>query len=654
MGALFGLIILFLIIKVTISFGTIPFVCDVNSNFTDVKIPSLSECNKNNTKYTTINASIWKENYVELDSMLYRSIERICLTDYSNDFKFNILHTNNKIKGYKNEKTFEYPTNPTYNMLNGLNYNNRHSNRWLYNECYDKEYSTDTGRYAEIKKFKHRFYSDRSIILINDKSDDLIANKIIEKCFSNAVDTNINKGKCKYTDVVNNLHIQYMYLWNIQNISFELYKIFDSSVLPNIVNYKNGIFPYKLIEKTVTIKLVKNIIEIPSMNIGFDNIIVNTNDNIMTCLSDCKYYITYPITDSIICENKYFIGTINNYNYDYRCGITNLTKIREIWLKVFINKRKLVIDDDKDEFTIKYKNITNLIELESDKKELYKNLFGSENVYINIFDDNILPNSVYSGEINYYNLKIKNLIDNTYIICKNIKMYNKIIDALCNTNPYRCLVALFGINNIKVFKEYDIYKVKQCNIIEDYKFKFNEKNSYNNNSCYSDIPIMYKINNNIYNGFFNIQTGEILSESHITNYCPDKYNIELNNILYDVYNNTMRRSGKKIETVLNNKKIELQMPIYNDIIPQIEKIKNLPNLQDIKSFESTDEIYSDIISKNEIIHEYIPPTPKSILDYLSNILDSPLKILILVVIIIIIVFSIIALCVGCVWIKTMI
>ncbi|CCU55646.1 unknown similar to AMEV045 [Choristoneura biennis entomopoxvirus] len=645
--------ILLLSIKLTFCIGTIPYVCDPNANFTDLKLPSATNCDINSAKYSTINASLWEKNYIDVDSMLYRNIIRSCeYLEINNKIKLNIIHTGFKYYNYIKDDTFEYPSNVTYEMLDSLN---NDTNLWLINEC--KHKTSGEGRYSEIIKFKHRFYSDYNVMIINDISHEKIAKQIMLNCDhvnqknnkttllknTESVNYNLqfNKGYCVYK--INNA--EYKYLWNTNNYNKDNPEVY---YLPNNIIY-NNIFPYKLLNENVNLKLTRKYIIIPSLDIIFKNVKKKYNyNNYMICFENCKYIITYPINSDTICKKTDIQGDTIIYNDYYSCNTANLTLTNEIWSTVFLNKYNYTYNG----FNTSTHAQINPEKLNGEHKEIYEDLFGNS-IYVNIYDDDTLENSVLQSQIDYSNLQIQDIIDNEYILCNKILMHKKLIDALCNVQPYDCISALLGIKNLKVFKDYNIFKVKQCTIVDDYKFNFEAKFHYDNERCYYDIPIKYKLNNTEFTGYYNVHNGEIFSKSYLTNDCPTKYYIELNNILYVVDNSTMKEADININTI-HNHKATLDMSVYEDIIPQINKIKDLPNFQDIKSFENSDDVYSQIIAQDETIHIYIPPTIdfSGISNFFKHMFDSPLKIISSICVIILIAFSLFLICICLPYIKS--
>ncbi|CCU56269.1 unknown similar to AMEV045 [Mythimna separata entomopoxvirus 'L'] len=627
-------------IKYVSSIGTIPFVCDVNSKFINMKIPTIKECDDTKMIHTNITASLWVAANETVDSILFRSILMKCENPSQYTKKINILHMYDTMDNYVSDNTFKFFNFETYKSLNkhirSINLKrsiDNFTNTWLRNDCFDNKNSLNP-TYQEIKRFKHVFLANNSYVLSTRLDNTKIGSIIYKKCKDQL---KFISGVCKYTM---DDKYKYIYVWDTSKYKKKIESIF----LPD-VKY-NNIYPYELYDYTTSVDIYKNYIGIPKLNLYFNSTIGNNEP--ITSLGN-GYFITYPINNKTTCKVTDINFDIYIYNYIYNCNLSNLTLTRDIWLTVFESKYKYIATNKKNRKNLK--NSINMAELTEEKQEIYKDLFNDGNTYTDTYDDNNLENSIIESEIMYIDSKIEYIINDTYIICNNIKLYKTILKNLCDINPYRCVAAILGKNNIKVYKERNIYKIKPCTIITDYKFKFEKKNNYNNKTCYYDIPIDYKINNVSYHGYFNTFNGEIFSESYITNNCPESYNIELNNTLYEVSNNTLKKIDTEIKMVLKQQKLKLELPVYKDIIPQINKIKNLPDLQDVKYFESTDEIYSSVILQDETIHEFEPIDVNfnSIGEFFKSMLSSPLKIFILIVIILGIIGIIILLiaCIPC-------
>ncbi|CCU55366.1 unknown similar to AMEV045 [Adoxophyes honmai entomopoxvirus 'L'] len=597
---LLNILLLILFINNVSSSGTLPFVCDKNSEFFDLKFPIDKDSCNEVLEYSVKNISLWIINKIKVKSILSRSIEKHCSIPATPS----LLHNEKNPYGYIKDVTFANSHTLNYASINNiLNLSNNKGNRyykWI-DKCKQSRISSNI--YTEYMILDHMFYPNSSVLL-----KDIVITQNMDSIMLNCKDKLIYKnGICKYSIDSK----EYIYVWDTSNV-FANYNY----MLPISHNYVN-FYPYTLINNNLEIKIYKDYVIIPGhtniYKINYNN--ANAIDDNMICLTElddgiCEYYITMVMNTRNTVDNsentlKDIVSWINDFNQEESDSQTKIKKYNKI--------------EDNDD-------------------NIYVDLNGKGVVYNFIFDSDILEYSSLHSSIINQNDNMNNIISNNFIICKNVNAYNRVLSALCLSNPYDCITAILGRNNIKVYKESNIYKIKGCTYVDNYEFKFEDK-QYNNISCFRDIPIQYKIMNNTYSGFFNTLSGEIFSESQLTQDCPNKYYIELNNTLFVIENNIKKIHTGKVITMIDNS-FNVNLTVHRDIIPEIEKIKNLPNLQNMKNFESTDEIFSNIIMESNVKtnNTYVMPSIdfSGFTNFISNIFSSWYSIGYIIIIIVVI------------------
>jgi hypothetical protein len=589
---------------------TVPYVC-LNSDAQEYIFDYKTNCD--DKFIASINASLWINNEIEIPSYLIRVVKINCKEYKNSPVKGSILHTQHKVPGYISEGV---------NTYNHFTAEGPGANHLTINTC---GAHTVTGQLVEISKFIHKFSNKRPIIRSIAPEDERLEEIVYKFCGS----SNIVYNECKYSINRSN----YTYTWQtyekkqydlyLPHMTLEDYNsnkiIFDKEIhnrrihyvysyldIFKMCHYRNyepcyTIYPFTLYDRYSTntkVLIYSDKIILPEFALSFNHI---THLDVISALDNSEYYMTYPIN----LKRKYNESTIH--------------EMRQEWVNTYTSLRNDSLNRKKRDAYSKFTDNNKFDAIKNAASDMVALRFNSET----------------------------NLLDT---VCNYMNKYTALIHALCKNKPYECITALIGMNNIKVKKEQNIYKISTCSVIYEYKFDYKMKYINDVDYCYNDIPINYTMNGIKLSGFFNIKTGEVTKNSHKTFDCPKYYYYELHDIVYYVTNGTYADIARlNVELLaLKKKEYTLNLTVYHDIEQEISAMQNIPNIEDMKiSNTNHDDLYKNVNVNTEYEDKGMDIDLSAISDFFSNLFSGFGWIYTLGTIIIIVIIVVVSIkCIG--------